>query len=159
MRRILVLLVVILAVIVVLPLLQTCNVPALQAQAMIEQAQASSEIAKAAQQAANSANTLAWTLGGSVALLTLGLLALVGLWIFLRVRRELHPQEPAMPVSRPRLLTRQQEQSQLTPGDPIQQLIQLQTLQMLQNMQRENRASLPAPHASSQPVDMEEEWR
>mgnify|MGYP001493879296 CR=1 FL=1 len=148
MKKLLALMSLILAILVLLPVLQTCNVPALQAQAMIEQAQASAEIAKAAQQAANSANTLAWTLGGSVALLTLGLLALVGLWIFLRMRRELRPQEPAMPVARPRLLPRQPDRAQLASGDPIQQLIQLQTLQMLQNMNQRAPgapAQLPAP--------------
>ena len=158
MKKLLVLIAFVLALVVLLPILQTCNVPALQAQAMIEQAKASSEIAVAAQQAANSANTLAWTLGGSVALLTIGILALVGLWIFLRVRRELHRNEQPETSQQPRLLARQPQQPQLTPGDPIQQLIQLQTLQMLQGMHQQQRPQLPRQVEHAVLQDQGEEW-
>jgi hypothetical protein len=160
-KKLLALVGVVLAVLVGLPILQTCNVPALQAQAMIEQAKASSEIAKAAQEAANSANTLAWTLGGSVALLTIGIVALAGLWIFLRVRRELHPQEPVVQlVPSHNNLPRQSQQPQLVPGDPIQQLIQLQTLQMLQGMNNHQQPlQLPARRVDQvAQQDQDYEW-
>jgi len=157
MKQILVFVGAIMAVILALSALQSCNTSYMQAEAMREMAVAQGETAKAAQQAANSANTLAWTLGGSVLLLALALFAVVALVVFVRVRRELDNRVPPAVQQAPaaRMITRPDEPQMLPAGDPIQQLVQLQMLSMMQTMQRDTR-QLPAPR-QAQPVD-EEDW-
>lgn len=157
MKQILVLVGAIMAVILALSALQSCNTSYMQAEAMREMAVAQGETAKAAQQAANSANTLAWTLGGSVLLLALAAFGLVSLVIFTRLRRELDNRVPPATVQAPaaRLIMRPDEPQMLPAGDPMQQMMQLQMLAMMRDMQR-GQAQLPAPR-QAQPVD-EEDW-
>ncbi len=160
MNKVFALLALILLLVFALPMLQTCNVPAMQAQAMIEQAKANQETAKAAQAAAGAANTSSFFFGLVVALVVVTLCGLLAYLVYTRVRHQ-QQLEQTNQFNQPRpYLPRVTQTPSLVPGDPIQQLIQLQTLQMLQGMNQRSipggmPSQLPSPRRSA---EIEEEW-